>query len=122
MDLQPGLPKVRVDRLRVQHVLFTLTQNAFEACAPVAGARPTVRIGTHGDRYGVEVSVLDPGPGIAPEHRAQIFHPFFTTKSAGTGLGLASARAIIEAHQGTIGFDATGGTRFWFKLPASEQQ
>jgi signal transduction histidine kinase len=50
---------------------------------------------------------------------AQLFRPFFTTKPQGTGLGLASSRAIIESHEGTIGFAnvPAGGSRFWFRLP-----
>jgi signal transduction histidine kinase len=123
LEQQPRLPKVSVDRLRVQHVLFTLAQNAIEA-SQLGDAPPRVRIAASGDRYGIEVSISDTGPGIALAERPQIFHPFFTTKPQGTGLGLASARAIIEAHEGSIGFEALGeaGTRFWFRVPACEQQ
>jgi len=118
MNVQDGLCAVSIDRLRIQHVLFTLVQNAFEAAQ--GSVAPTVLVIASGDRYGVEISVIDSGPGIAADHRSQLFHPFFTTKAAGTGLGLTSARAIVEAHQGTIGFDRTEqGTRFWFRLPAS---
>lgn len=114
--VQPGIPKVLVDRLRIQHALFTLVQNAIEA----SGGRATVRIEVSGDRYAVEISVIDRGAGIPAAAREQIFRPFFTTKPNGTGLGLASTRAIAEAHEGSIGFEDAcgGGTRFWFKLPA----
>ena len=124
LDLQPDLPKVSIDRLRVQHVLFTLAQNAFDASTQSDCPQRQVSIRVTGDRYGVEVSVSDSGPGIAEAHRAQIFNPFFTTKLHGTGLGLASARSIIEAHEGSIGFEVLGeyGTRFWFRVPACESQ
>jgi two-component system sensor kinase FixL len=114
------LPLVSIDSLRIQHVLFTLAQNAFEATEVGAGRRPCVRIDVSGDRYGIEVAVSDSGCGISEQQRAQIFHPFFTTKKHGTGLGLAAARATIEAHGGTIGFESQlpNGTRFWFRLPA----
>ncbi len=106
-----------MDALRIQHVVLTLVQNAFEA----TGTGAIVRIEVAGDRYGVEVSVIDRGHGIPENARASIFRPFFTTKVQGTGLGLASARAIVEGHEGTIGFEdaSGGGTRFWFKLPAA---
>jgi signal transduction histidine kinase len=50
----------------------------------------------------------------------QLFRPFFTTKPQGTGLGLASSRAIVEAHDGEIGVegDPSGGAQFWFRIPA----
>jgi signal transduction histidine kinase len=117
IDMKPGLPDVLVDSLRIQHVVLTLVQNAVEA----SGSAALVRIEASGDRYGVEVSVVDQGPGIPENARANIFRPFYTTKAQGTGLGLASARAIVEAHEGTIGFEdaPSGGTRFWFKLPAT---
>ena len=116
------LARVAIDRLRIQHVLYTLAQNAFDATSGNANAtRRVVAIEVHGDRYGIEIGVTDSGSGIPVENRAQLFHPFFTTKTEGTGLGLASARAIVQAHEGTIGFDDAegGGARFWFKLPAA---
>ena len=126
MDVGDNLCVISIDRLRIQHVLFTLVQNAIEATRRVDGAsKPdtnSVLVEASGDRYGVEISIVDSGPGISEEHRSQLFHPFFTTKPAGTGLGLTSARAIVEAHHGTIGFERTADqhTRFWFRLPASE--
>ena len=117
LDVQSGLPEVMVDALRIQHAVLTLVQNGFEASGPI----PRVQIRVSGDRYGVEVSVLDRGPGIPENARANIFRPFYTTKPHGTGLGLASTRAIVEAHDGTIGFEDVpdGGARFWFRLPAA---
>jgi C4-dicarboxylate-specific signal transduction histidine kinase len=116
LDVQPDLPEVMVDALRIQHVMLTFVQNAFEASAP----RARVEIRVTGDRYGVEVSVLDHGDGVPENARAQLFRPFFSTKAHGTGLGLASARAIVEAHEGSIGFEDApgGGARFWFRLAA----
>jgi len=120
VDTGPPLPDVLIDRLRIQHVLFALVQNAFEASAQIAGTKP-VRIVIGGDRYAVETSVTDSGAGVPTEIQGQLFRPFFTTKPRGTGLGLASSRAIIEAHEGTIGFEdlPDGGSRFWFRLPAA---
>jgi C4-dicarboxylate-specific signal transduction histidine kinase len=120
IETAPDLPLVNMDRLRIQHVLFTLVQNALES--PRETGRPNrVQVRLSGDKYGVTVSVVDQGIGVAEEHRPQLFRPFFTTKNAGTGLGLASSRAIVESHEGTIGFDENNaeGSRFWFTLPAS---
>jgi signal transduction histidine kinase len=116
--VRQGLPPVSIDRLRVQHVLFTLVQNAIEASG---GSSATVRIEMTGDRYGVVTAISDQGSGVPASAQNHLFRPFFTTKRNGTGLGLASSRAIIEAHEGAIGFEdaAGGGARFWFRLPAS---
>jgi C4-dicarboxylate-specific signal transduction histidine kinase len=92
LDLQAELPQVSIDRVRVQHVICALARNAFDANVAAAGAPAPVRIIAGGDRYAVEVTVIDAGPGIPPAHQAQIFHPFFTTKPHGTGLGLACCR------------------------------
>ena len=77
--------------------------------------RPTCASTSRGDRYGVHVAVEDRGVGIPDEARDHVFRPFFTTKAQGTGLGLASSRAIAELHEGTLDFAnvAGGGTRFW---------
>ena len=119
LSLQPEVPNVSVDRLRIQHVVFTLVQNALEAQHDY-GTVPQVRIQITGDRYGVCIAVEDHGPGVPHAVQENLFRPFFTTKASGTGLGLASSRAIIEIHEGTIGFEnlPAGGARFWFRLPA----
>jgi C4-dicarboxylate-specific signal transduction histidine kinase len=117
---QSALPVVAIDRLRIQHVLFALVQNALEA--PTRdGDAPKVRIDVSGDRYGVRVTVEDNGVGIPDDARDQLFRPFFTTKAHGTGLGLASSRAIAESHEGSLDVEnvAGGGTRFCLRLPAS---
>jgi len=115
-----NLPPVSIDQRQIQHVLFVLVQNAIEATR-TSGSPPVVRIETSNDGYTVQTAVIDNGSGIPAALRADIFHPFFTTKTGGTGLGLASSRTVIESHQGTIGFDdaAGGGTRFWFRLPVA---
>lgn len=113
------VPDVCIDRLRIQHVLFTLVQNALEASKSNTARPPVVRVAVANDRYSVEVSVTDSGSGIPSDAEHQVFRPFFTTKANGTGLGLASSRAIVESHEGSIGFKSTpDGARFWFTLPA----
>ena len=118
LDAPLVMPDLLVDRLRIQHVLFALVQNAADASAQILGA-PMVRIDVSADRYTVETGVTDSGPGVPADLQDKLFRPFFTTKPQGTGLGLASSRAIIESHEGTIGFDhlPAGGSRFWFRLP-----
>ncbi len=114
------LPYLSVDRAKIQHVLFSLVQNGFEAACE-ASSPPQVRILVSSDRYAVETSIVDSGPGVPPDAQQRLFKPFYTTKSGGTGLGLASSHSILEAHQGSIGFEnlAGGGCRFWFRLPAA---
>jgi len=116
----PSLPPLSIDRLRIQHVLFALVQNAFEATGG-CGRRPSVTISVAGDRYGVDIRIDDNGSGVPVDIQDQLFRPFFTTKPRGTGLGLASCRAIVEAHEGTLGFErlAGCGSRFWIRLPYS---
>lgn len=111
------LPDVCIDRLRIQLVIFSLVQNALDASAQNNGG--SVQVEVKADRYAVETSITDSGAGIAPDSTDKIFRPFFTTKSGGTGLGLASSRASIEAQEGTIGFERAqpSGCRFWFRLP-----
>jgi signal transduction histidine kinase len=73
----------------------------------------------------VRIGVRDQGDGVPPEFRPRIFQRFAQAEATddrrrgGTGLGLSIAKAIVEKHRGTIGFDdmPDGGTRFWFTLP-----
>jgi two-component system sensor kinase FixL len=67
----------------------------------------------------VEISVVDTGPGIAPDVAEQLFTPFVTTKQQGMGVGLSISRTIIEAHGGRIWAEPNpgGGTAFHLTLP-----
>jgi two-component system sensor histidine kinase DctS len=74
----------------------------------------------------VQFSVIDGGAGIASEVAAQLFAPFFTTRSEGMGLGLSVCRTIVEQHGGTLSFanlagteGETAGVEFSFTLPVA---
>jgi signal transduction histidine kinase len=74
----------------------------------------------------VVAEVADTGNGIAPEHLARIYDPFFTTKAMGhgTGLGLSIAYGIVREHEATIHCDSTpgAGTRFEIRFAACPEQ
>ena len=69
----------------------------------------------------IALDVIDQGRGIDADARPKIFEPFFTTKHRGTGLGLPTAKRVIEAHKGRIEFDMPpeGGTVVTVTLPTS---
>jgi C4-dicarboxylate-specific signal transduction histidine kinase len=121
LDAHGVLADVWIDRQRIALVLLALVQNAVEASENLPRPR-MIRIDASAERYAAEIGVTDLGAGVADNARERIFQPFFTTKPRGTGLGLASSRAIVESHEGTIGFDnlSTGGVRFWFRLPIAQ--
>jgi signal transduction histidine kinase len=66
--------------------------------------------------------VSDSGPGLAPEVRARLFEPFFSTKEGGTGLGLALVRKIVQEHGGNVRLESepARGTRATIALPCSQ--
>lgn len=123
VELTSPLPAVNADRLRIQHVIVALVQNACDASAQ-GSSTPEIGVSATSDRYTVEIAISDTGSGVQESIQRQLFRPFFTTKQRGTGLGLASSRAIVEAHEGTMGFEniPSGGSRFWFRLPVATDQ
>jgi two-component system sensor kinase FixL len=122
IDIPSGSADALADPIRIQHVLFTLIKNAFEVDRRPQQT-PHVRVEVSSDRYSIEVTVSDNGIGIPLDAQDQIFRPFYTTKQNGAGLGLASIRAVVEMHEGTVGFNSTPeGSRFWFSLPAFNGQ
>ncbi|MBX3269596.1 MAG: hypothetical protein KF729_05015 [Sandaracinaceae bacterium] len=100
--LEPGI-SVFADPDLVTQVLFGLVVNAAEAGA----TRARVEGARRGDA--IELCVADDGPGVAPGDEARVFEPFFTTRDAGTGLGLSMAARIVEAHGGAIEVRAGAG-------------
>ena len=108
-----------VDPDLIAQVLVGLLDNAVEAV--LAGGE--VRLEARSDGGQVELSVADSGPGVPADLRGRVFEPFFTTRAAGIGLGLAIARQIVEAHGGSIqvGQSTSGGARFSFTLPAADR-
>ncbi len=109
----------RVDAFRIEQVFRNLMENALAACsAPVRITVSCAESEIDGEPA-VCVSVRDNGPGLTDEQRVRIFEAFFTTKSKGTGLGMAIAARIVEAHQGTIaiGDAKEGGAEFLITLP-----
>jgi len=108
---------VSVDPDLMTQVLVGLVANAIEAVA--AGGEISLEVLANGGR--VELAVADTGPGVPAELRSRVFEPFFTTRAAGIGLGLAIARQIVEAHGGSIqvGQSISGGARFSVILPAA---
>ncbi|MGB9235184.1 MAG: ATP-binding protein [Terriglobales bacterium] len=98
LERGPNLPDVEHDRTRIQQLLLTLLMNAVQA---IDGAG-LVRVEMSRLRGNVAIAVIDSGRGIAPESLPNIFLPFFTTRTNGTGLGLSLARRIAEEHYGRI--------------------
>jgi signal transduction histidine kinase len=114
LDLAAGC-SFAADRRRLGHVVFNLMKNAIEAM-PEGGR---LRVSTRVDGDEVELEVADTGVGMAPEVAARVFEPLFTTKPAGSGLGLYLVRDVVRRHGGTIAVDsAVGeGARFVVRLP-----
>ncbi len=105
----------RLDCRQVHQALLNIVVNALQAMP--GGGR--IRLSAHARDGQLNLSISDTGPGIPPEHLDRIFEPYFTTKEGGTGLGLALAQRIIEAHGGSIAVEsqlATGST-FRIRLP-----
>jgi len=119
LQLSTDDPQVPVDSIQIQQVLTNLVQNAFQALEDVDGFRRRLVISTAILAEGaVEVTVADSGPGFGSDDAERLFEPFVTTRAAGTGMGLAIARGIIESHCGRIWAESHGeGAAFHFILP-----
>jgi signal transduction histidine kinase len=103
-ELRDGLPELSADRAQLQQVFLNLFMNAIEAMSTVADGVRLLRIKSDfvQERSGILVTVEDSGPGIDARDKGRIFEPFFSTKSIGTGIGLAICQSIVESHGGHI--------------------
>jgi len=132
VDLAPGTLAAPMDTRAVKQAVLNLMLNAVQAIsARGASAAEAVSVPRElilktassadtENRPIVVLHVIDTGPGIPPDARERVFRPYFTTKSGGTGLGLPTARRMIEAHGGHLDFhtEVGRGTDFVITLPS----
>jgi DNA-binding response OmpR family regulator/signal transduction histidine kinase len=120
----PDVPPVMCDAVRIEQVLNHLLNNAVK----YSPANTTITVQLDSNDVEVRVAVADEGTGIGSEHIDRIFDRFYRVSheseptSTGSGLGLAAARATIEAHGGSVMAESPGrdqGTTFYFTLPFS---
>ncbi|MFV0445635.1 MAG: two-component system sensor histidine kinase NtrB [Planctomycetaceae bacterium] len=108
------LPKLAVDPVRIEQVLLNLVLNSLAAMEH--GGRITIQASEL--RNAVQIDVADTGCGIPEDLRDKVFDPYFTTRSSGTGMGLAICEKIVRQHGGTIDFTSSNeGTVFTVTLP-----
>jgi signal transduction histidine kinase len=114
--LDPDLPSVLLHSDSLQASLINLVKNALEAMED--GGQLVVR--TYTTPRGIALDLIDTGCGMDDRTAIHMFDPFYSTKSDGSGLGLPTARKIIEAHGGRISVqsDVGRGTKFMLEFPA----
>ena len=126
VKLDPSVPELRIQVegssapiVGDVELLKIVMQNLILNSAHATQGRGSVRVSVEASNEGVQVTIADNGPGIPPEVRDRLFTPFFTTKSRGTGLGLSTAKRLVEAHAGTIGIECPpdGGTIVTIQFP-----
>jgi signal transduction histidine kinase len=108
-----------VDHFRLDQVFRNLFENSLSACPSPAQVEIACADAEIYGQPALRVIVRDNGPGLTPEQAQNVFHPFYTTKQNGTGLGMAIAKRIIDAHNGSIavGGKSESGAEFIITLP-----
>ena len=107
--VEPDLPQVTGDRIRLEQILVNLIVNAAQALAGVAESRSVTVTASLRDASTIAIAVADNGPGIAVSDLARLFDPFFTTKPQGMGWALRFA----GTHRGAYGGELFGRERAW---------
>jgi two-component system sensor histidine kinase HydH len=113
--LDPNMPAIEADPNQIKQVLLNLVKNALEATE----GKGEIYLSSGFKNAQVWFAVQDTGKGIPQDVLEKIFHPFYTTKDKGTGLGLAVINKIVTDHHGTITVDsvAGSGSTFTVRLP-----
>jgi signal transduction histidine kinase len=118
VEVAAGLPPLRLDRRLATRAVLNLFENALHAVGDKG--RIEVRVARSEDGDALDIVVIDDGIGLTDDALARAFEPFFSTKSQGSGLGLALVRRVAEDHGGTatLSRGADGTTRARLRLPA----
>ena len=122
LNLASPPPSVLVDSVQLQQVCLNLIRNAIDAMRDIPRERRVIEIAGQVSNGQHQLSFDDRGPGVVDVARDQLFHPFFTTKPDGMGMGLSISQSIVAAHGGTLKYqtNAHGGARFVIALPIVE--
>lgn len=127
-DVAPDLPAVLADEDAIGRALQNLIDNAIKYGGDERWMRVRASISPNGSRTEIAIAVEDRGPGVRQSERRHIFEPFYRGESppadgvAGSGLGLALVRPIVEGHGGTVTVESNdgGGARFTIRIPTAE--
>ena len=121
-NLAEHLPRCYADAHLMEVIIVNLISNAAEAMKNVAGEK-RLEISSAVKDDTLFITIADSGPGIPPNLRNQIFDPFYTTKSGGTGIGLSICHRIVTDHGGSLGVSesAWGGAAFTIELPVRKE-
>lgn len=122
VELEAGLPPVEGSRVQLQQVVLNLALNAAEALNTVTDRERKLTIRTGSSGPCVLLYVIDNGPGIAADPLDRVFEPFWSTRDAGMGMGLAICQSIVTAHRGsiTVANSDRGGAAFCVRLPVQQ--
>ncbi len=105
LKLAPDVPGLQLDKDQIKQALYNLLRNACQAIG--SDGELTIAVGV--DDHNVSVRISDTGPGVTPEKMGKVFEPYFTTKKAGSGLGLLIVRRIVREHGGEVEFESEQG-------------
>ncbi|HET8850650.1 MAG TPA: ATP-binding protein, partial [Marinobacter sp.] len=122
VEVEPGVPEVLADPVQVQQVALNLIRNALEATRAAGSSVPVQVSARRCGEHCVRIAVRDHGVGVPVEAEDKLFHPFYTTKDDGMGIGLATCRSLIQGQGGEIGYerpDEGSGACFFFTLPVA---
>jgi len=116
----PSVPPIECDAEQMKQVILNLAINAIQAMTGPG----EVLLSAKPSDSSVMISVRDQGPGIAEEDMDKIFNPFFTTKEAGTGLGLSVVHQIVTQHGGVVNAEQNpeGGMTFSLVIPQQQRR
>ncbi len=126
LQLNPRLPLITADRMRIRQILNNLATNSLEALEGRIGAciEFETQLADEGQRHAASVAIVvtDNGPGFQKDLLGTVFDPYVTSKPKGTGLGLAIVKKIVEEHGGRIEADnqRSGGARVRVTLPLGD--